>query len=853
MNRPASRTDIELFTASLAEKRRRLAKIEHQTRGYRDEDGVWHGGLLSFVKYFWHVLEPGTPFVSGWVLEAICEHLEAVSFGEVTNLLVNTVPGSMKSMLTNVFFPAFEWGPLKMPHIRYVTFSYSSSLTERDNGKFKDLVCSEEYQLMYGDQVQPRQIGYTKVSNYKHGWKLASSVGGVGTGQRGDRIIGDDLNNVKESESQAVLEETNRWFRESMSSRLNNMETGAKIIISQRVSEGDVSGTILDLGLDYCHLLIPMEFVWQADENGQPYTTQIGWVDPRWRPTQEECDGELAWPDRFPEEVVARIKKELGPYAYCTPAESPVLMADLSLKPISEVVVGDMVLGFCIGNDDARARHLPARVLSIGKFDRPVVKLTLDSGLTARCTRDHKWFTGRNDASHQPYKAVKVGSQVKRVCPAVLPKLETEDELRSAGWVAGFFDGEGTVSLMHRRNDSFACGAIAFYQTAGKNLPLCEKLERSLDLLGFNYSCDEKQPSTLSAKGIPWSARRAYVLKSDAGVGRNKNGPAKRMSRLTLNQRFLSLIQPVKWKERLIDISANGRMYTGTEKVISIEPDGIETVYGLETTTGNYVVWGLASSNSAQYQQTPEARGGGILKREWWQPAEEVMSADGQKYPPFSYIVASLDGAFTEKEENDPSALTVWGVFQNELGYNRAMLIHAWSKKLPFSGPRVEVLPGEHESVWRRRAMPHWGLIEWTADTCKRFKADKLLIENKASGISTAQSLRNSHGREGWAIELVEPKGDKVARALAIQPTFSQGMIYAPDRVWATDTVDECAVFPKGRHDDRVDSTTQAIKHLRDNGLIRSDEERRAEELDAVRHKGAPKPPRYPGFRAQRM
>lgn len=461
---------------------------------------------------------------------------------------------------------------MDLPHIRYVTFSYSSSLTERDNGKFKDLITSTEYQVMYGTTVQPRQIGYTKVSNFKHGWKLASSVGGVGTGQRGDRIICDDGNNVKESESQAVLEETNRWFRESMSSRLNNMETGAKIIISQRVAENDISGTILELGLPYCHLLIPMEYVWQADENGNPYTTQIGWVDPRWRETQEECEGELAWPERFPEKVVAALKKELGPYA-----------------------------------------------------------------------------------------------------------------------------------------------------------------------------------------------------------------------------------------------------------------------------------------TAAQMQQTPEARGGGILKREWWLPAEEVMSADGQKYPPFSYIVASLDGAFTEKEENDPSALTVWGVFQNELGYNRAMLIHAWSKKLPFSGPRVDVLPGEHESVWRRRAMPHWGLIEWTADTCKRFKADKLLIENKASGISTAQSLRNSHGREGWSIELVEPKGDKVARALAIQPTFSQGMIYAPDRVWATDTVDECAVFPKGRHDDRVDSATQAIKHLRDSGLIRSDEERRAEELDAVRHKGAPKPPRYPGFRAQRM
>jgi predicted phage terminase large subunit-like protein len=179
------------------------------------------------------------------------------------------------------------------------------------------------------------------------------------------------------------------------------------------------------------------------------------------------------------------------------------------------------------------------------------------------------------------------------------------------------------------------------------------------------------------------------------------------------------------------------------------------------------------------------------------------------------------------------------------------MLIHAWAKRLEFSGPKIEIEPGEHESIYRRRCMPHWGLVEWVADTCKRFKADKLLIESKASGISAAQSLRNSHGREGWTIQLVEPKGDKLARGMAIVPSFSQEMIYAPERSWADEVKDECAKFPYGTHDDLYDSTTQAIKHLRDSGLIRSDEERRAEEIEAVRHKGAPKPARYPGFAAR--
>ena len=91
------------------------------------------------------------------------------------------------------------------------------------------------------------------------------------------------------------------------------METGAKILICQRVSEGDVSGEVLRLGLPYCHLLIPMEYVWQADEDGNPYTTTIGWVDPRWKPNQEDCEGELAWPERFPEKVVQSLKTEFRP------------------------------------------------------------------------------------------------------------------------------------------------------------------------------------------------------------------------------------------------------------------------------------------------------------------------------------------------------------------------------------------------------------------------------------------------------------------------------------------------------------------------------------------------------------
>src|SRR6202142_3875587 len=144
-------------------------------RGRRDKTiarFTGQDGLLNFGKYFWHILEPQTKFVDGWPLRAVCEHLQAVSDGEITRLLINVPPGFMKSLLTDVFWPAWEWA-IYGAHLRYVTFSYSSSLTERDNRRFGALVSSVEYQELFGDKISIVKLGEKIVSNTATGWKLA--------------------------------------------------------------------------------------------------------------------------------------------------------------------------------------------------------------------------------------------------------------------------------------------------------------------------------------------------------------------------------------------------------------------------------------------------------------------------------------------------------------------------------------------------------------------------------------------------------------------------------------------------------------------------------------------------------
>ena len=244
------------------------------------------------------MLEPVAPFVEGNALVAMCEHLEAVERGEINRLLMNVPPGFMKSLLTDVFFPAFVWGPCNRPETRIVSFSYAAYLTEKHNGKFRDLLRSQKYQEMWGHRFKLTEDGKTRIVNDKTGSKFASSVGGVGTGERGDIIIADDLHNVKEAESETIRNETVRWFREGMQNRLNDLRSSAIVVIGQRVHEGDVSGCIIENYPDYVHLCIPMEY-----EPERHCETIIGWSDWRREP------GELVWPERFPEAELEPFKQ----------------------------------------------------------------------------------------------------------------------------------------------------------------------------------------------------------------------------------------------------------------------------------------------------------------------------------------------------------------------------------------------------------------------------------------------------------------------------------------------------------------------------------------------------------------
>lgn len=257
--------------------------------------------LAEFAKRAWHVLEPVEELKWGWALDAICQHLEAVTRGEITRLLINVPPGCMKSLLTGVIWPAWEWGPRGMPQMRYIGTAHEEGLAIRDSRKCRDLIKSEWFQNHWPIEIDRALDGKREFGNSAKGVRQARSFTSM-TGVRGDRIILDDPISASNANSKAALEAARITFTETLPTRVNS-DKSAIVVIMQRLNDADVSGVILDLGLDYVHLRIPMRF-----EPAHRCTTAIGWTDPR------TADGELMFPERFDEAQVAELERTLGNY-----------------------------------------------------------------------------------------------------------------------------------------------------------------------------------------------------------------------------------------------------------------------------------------------------------------------------------------------------------------------------------------------------------------------------------------------------------------------------------------------------------------------------------------------------------
>lgn len=260
--------------------------------------------LAEFVKAMWPLLEPATPLIWSWTMQTVCDHVQALLEGRLAcnNLIVNVPPGSAKSTIVSVAAPAWRW--IREPTWRGIFASGNPAIVTRDSLRCRTVIESAWYRKSFGIAWTLAEDANEKrrYLNSATGFRVALSSMAKVTGDRATGIFCDDPLDADDAYSEAERTAVNNWWDVAYANRLNDLRTGTRCIIMQRLHTEDLAGHILKREPGSWELLrIPM--VW---EESQRITTSLGWTDPRTK------DGELMDAVRFPQEIIDAEKLRLG-------------------------------------------------------------------------------------------------------------------------------------------------------------------------------------------------------------------------------------------------------------------------------------------------------------------------------------------------------------------------------------------------------------------------------------------------------------------------------------------------------------------------------------------------------------
>jgi len=260
--------------------------------------------FADFVEAFWHVVDPAE-YVRTWGVDCLCEYLQAVSAGELQNLVVNMPPRLAKSTVCAVLWPVWDW--IEHPERAWLTASYAHPLAIRDSDRSRMVIRSEFFQIGYGGRFQLRQGQDEKhrYDNDQGGHRIATSVGAATTGEGGNICLVDDPHSVTEAFSEAKRERCKNWFKGAFSTRLNDRASDHLVIVGQRVHVDDLCAATLenDKRGKWTHVKLQMQAK-RTYSIPQPLTGSERVIE----------QGELLCPERFDAQQVADLTEELGPY-----------------------------------------------------------------------------------------------------------------------------------------------------------------------------------------------------------------------------------------------------------------------------------------------------------------------------------------------------------------------------------------------------------------------------------------------------------------------------------------------------------------------------------------------------------
>jgi predicted phage terminase large subunit-like protein len=306
---------------------------------------------MSFYEFFkaaWIVVEPAVPLSTNWHHKYICDLLQEecerviAQKPKTKDVIINVPFRSTKSLIVTVMFPVWAW--IKSPKLRFITSSYSATLSIELATKSRDVIFSDWFKRRWGDvfHIKKDQNLKERYENNFVGMRRATSVGGTVTGQGGDFLIVDDPLSPQMASSATERDNANEWYRTTFYSRLNQPDIGVRIIIMQRVHEDDLTGFLLgkETRLKYKHICIPAK---SGDGN----------IKPAYLEEFYDKDNGLFWEDRFSQSTLDDYRSALGSYGYAgqlqqtpTPLDSGMIHKDWF--KVDRYRVEDSVVNFVI-------------------------------------------------------------------------------------------------------------------------------------------------------------------------------------------------------------------------------------------------------------------------------------------------------------------------------------------------------------------------------------------------------------------------------------------------------------------------------------------------------------------------
>ena len=657
--------------------------------------------------------------------------------------------GTYKSTIYTVAYPL--WKLVHNPNERILIANATSDNAEAFLREITThLLRNERFKEVFGKLIDSNTSKVSSVTvKTRTSFNKEPSINTVGVlgsivSAHYSTIICDDLCNDKDRESESIREKKKKWFQDVMS------------IL-------DPDGEIIVVGTRW-HFNDLYKFI--IEELNPKLKPEEQW-DIHVESCYEEDEKTPKFPTILPVDVLDRLRIEKGPLEFsCTPAETQILMADWTTKPIHLIQKGDMLVGWDDSVNGKYSKLKPVKVLNTFFKIDTVQTFEMESGKIVRCTKDHKWYTSRYDSIHNLYTPAKEGSKLMYVCPIDDNQRIGEDEQKDWSYLAGIIDGEGSLK---------SSSSITITQAHKRNQDVYNKIIEVLTRLNIEYGEYER-----ISKNKKWSNTKIIWLKNSFDI------KVKLLRYTDIGKRQQLIDHNYKYGTRFI---------LNQDKVKSIKVNGEETVYALETETGNYVAWGYASSNS-QYINKPMP--------------QEVQIFFEEDFKTFEYL-----GTNRVKDGDNVHEVEFVGYCDLSIGKSRSS---------DFTG-LITLGRGKEGTVYIidvvLQRMPPDRTMETIFAKHKIFNYRSYGVESNVFQSLFSEQMKKYSAENQAYLPIVEVghSSNKELRIQSLQPLIKQGLLkirsdWRDDRNYK-ELINQFIYFPLAGHDDGPDAVEGAFSILK--------------------------------------